>query len=224
MKLRIISVIAAIVLVLWWGGRWISPRVLPVVAAIHALGALGPVLFVLLYLVAVPALVPSAWLTIAGGAVFGFSRSVAYALIGSTLGSTAAFLLGRYVVRRLVERQITSTPIVAAVARAVSAQGRRIIFLLRLSPVAPFNFLNYALGLTTISVRDFVIASAVGMIPSTFLYAYTGDVAGEALALAGQARVPRGASYYAMLTGGLAATIAATALVTRAARRALSDV
>jgi len=83
--------------------------------------------------------------------------------------------------------------------------------------------LNYALGLTTISLTDFVVASA-GMIPGTIVYAYGGKVTGEALALAGQAQVPRNASYYMLLLAGLAATVAATTVVTRAARRALRDV
>jgi uncharacterized membrane protein YdjX (TVP38/TMEM64 family) len=114
-------------------------------------------------------------------------------------------------------------PRFAAIDRAVSAEGARIVFLLRLSPFAPFNFLNYALGLTTIPVRDFIVAS-VGMLPGTLMYAYAGEVAGEALAVAGRVETPRGGAYYAMLAAGLAATIAATAVVTRAARRALRDV
>ncbi len=209
---------------MWWGGRHIAPHVLPAVASIHSLGPLAPLLFVALYIPAIVALIPGAWLTVAGGAVFGLLPTVAYALVGATLGSTAAFLLGRHGARRLVQRYLLSMPRFAAIDRAASAQGRRIVLLLRLSPIAPFNLLNYALGLTAMTARDFVIASSLGMIPSTFMYAYAGDVAGEALALAGQAEMPRGASYYAMLTAGLAATIAATAIVAKTARRALSDV
>ena len=150
-------------------------------------------------------------------------RGVAYAFVGATIGTTAAFLLGRHAARPIVERWLHSAPRFVAVDRAVSAQGRRIVFLLRLSPIMPFNLLNYALGLTTISVWDFVLAG-VGSLPSEFLSAYAGRVTGEALALAEQAEVPKNASYYAVLLGGLAATVAATLLVTRTARRALRDV
>ena len=221
--IRIASAIAVIVLVLWWGGHAIAPRILPLVAAVHTLGPVGPLLFVLLYIVAVVVLIPASWLTIAGGAVFGILPAVGYGLVGGTLGATAAFLLGRHTARGLVERSLVAMPRLDAVVSAVSAQGRRIVFLLRLSPIAPFNFLNYALGLTTITVRDFVVAS-LGMVPSTFMYAYAGGVAGEAFALAGQAEVPRGTSYYAMLAVGLAATVTATAVVGHIARRALSNV
>ena len=210
-------------LLLWWTGRSLAPRLLSTVAHIQSVGPAAPIAFILIYALAVVALIPASLLTIAGGAVFGLLPGVAYALIGATLGSTAAFLLGRHVARRLVAARLAAMPRFVAIERAVSARGRRIVLLLRLSPVVPFNFLNYALGLTTISVWDFVFAS-LGTVPGAFVYAYAGKVTGEALALAGKAEVPKDASYYAFLVGGLVATIAATTVVTRTARRALQDV
>ena len=222
-RTRVIAAIAAVALLLWWAGRSLAPRLLSLVAHIQSLGPAAPVAFILIYAFAVVALIPASLLTIAGGAVFGLIRGVIYALVGATLGSTAAFLLGRYVVRRLVAKRLAAMPRFVAIERAVSARGRRIVFLLRLSPVVPFNVLNYALGLTTISVWDFIVAS-LGTIPGAFVYAYAGKVTGEALALAGQAQVPKDASYYAVLLAGLVATVAATMVVTRTARRALQDV
>lgn len=210
-------------LLLWWAGRSLSPGLLRIVAQIQGFGPAAPGVFILIYALAVVALIPASLLTIAGGAVFGLLPGMAYALVGATLGSTGAFLIGRHVARRLVARRLAAMPRFVAIERAVSARGRRIVFLLRLSPVVPFNFLNYALGLTTISVWDFVVAS-LGTVPGAFVYAYAGKVTGEALALAGKAEVPKNASYYAVLLAGLVATIAATTVVTRTARRALQDV
>jgi uncharacterized membrane protein YdjX (TVP38/TMEM64 family) len=210
-------------LVVWWGGRAAALHLLPLIAAVRALGPLAPVAFIGIYTLAVVVLIPGSLLTIAGGAIFGLGYGILYAMIGATLGSTAAFLIGRYVARRTVTRRLASMPRFAAIERAVSAQGRRIVFLLRLSPVIPFNFLNYVLGVTTISVLDFVVAS-IGTIPGTIVYTYGGKVTGEALVLAGQAQVPRNASYYAVLVAGLVATVLATTVVTRTARRALRDV
>jgi uncharacterized membrane protein YdjX (TVP38/TMEM64 family) len=198
-------------------------RIVPLVAAARDAGPIGPLIFIALYSAAVVLLIPASWMTMAGGAVFGIVPAAGYALIAATLGSTAAFLIGRYAARAAVARHLDAMPRFNAIDRAVSADGRRIILLLRLSPVTPFNFLNYALGLTAVSVWDFVIGSA-GMIPGAFLYAYAGSVAGHAVAIAGQAAVPRTTSYYAMLAAGLAATVAAAALVARAAGRALRDV
>ena len=213
----------AVALLLWWVGRSLAPRLLNLVAHIQGVGPAAPVAFIFIYACAVVALIPASLLTIAGGAVFGLFRGVIYSLIGATLGSTGAFLIGRYAARRLVARRLAAMPRFVAIERAVSARGRRIVLLLRLSPIVPFNFLNYALGLTTISVWDFIFAS-LGTVPGAFVYSYAGKVTGEALALAGKAEVPKNASYYAVLLAGLVATIAATTVVTRTARRALQDV
>jgi uncharacterized membrane protein YdjX (TVP38/TMEM64 family) len=212
-----------VALLLWWVGRSLAPRLLSAVAHVQSVGPAAPIAFILIYAFAVVALIPASLLTIAGGAVFGLMPGVAYSLVGATLGSTCAFLIGRYAARRLVARRLAAMPRFVAIERAVSARGRRIVLLLRLSPLIPFNFLNYALGLTTISVWDFVIAS-LGTVPGALVYSYAGKVTGEALALAGKAEVPKNASYYAFLLGGLAATIAATTVVTRTASRALQDV
>src|SRR5439155_1600715 len=106
--------------------------------------------------------------------------------------------------------------------RAVGAEVRKIVFLLRLSPVFPFNLLNYALGLTRVRFADFFLAS-VGMLPGTVLYVYSGKLIGDVTALAGGAAVEKGAAYYAVLVLGLAATVAVTTVVTRTAQRALRD-
>ena len=192
-------------------------------AAVGTYGAAAPIVFILFYAVAVVALVPASLLTLVGGALFGVLRGALYAVAGATLGSMTAFLLGRHVARRAIARWLTRWPRFAAIDRAVSVQGFSIVLLLRLSPVMPFNVLNYALGLTALSAGDFFLGSA-GMLPGTFTYAYCGKMAGLALALAGQATVRREASYYALLLGGLTATIGATVMVTRAAQRALRDV
>jgi uncharacterized membrane protein YdjX (TVP38/TMEM64 family) len=220
---RVAAAMLAGGVLLWWAGRSLAPALLQVVAHIQGVGPAAPAAFILIYAFAVVALIPASLLTIAAGAVFGLLPGVTYALIGATLGSTAAFLIGRHVARRLVAKKLATMPRFAAIERAVSARGRRIVFLLRLSPVVPFNFLNYALGLTTISAWDFVFAS-LGTVPGAFVYAYAGKVTGEALALAGKAEVPKNASYYAVLLAGLVATIAATTVVTQTARRALQDV
>jgi len=105
----------------------------------------------------------------------------------------------------------------------VGAQGRKIVFLLRLSPVFPFTLLNYGLGLTNVRFVDYVIAS-IGMLPGTLLYVYYGKVIGDVAALAGGTAMEKGPADYAILILGLAATIVVTTIVTRIARRALSDV
>lgn len=143
-----------------------------------------------------------------------------YTLVGATLGASLAFLVARHVARSGVERRLGASEKLRAVDEAVGREGGKVVFLLRLSPVFPFNALNYAPGLTRVRFRDYVVASLIGMAPGTFMYVYAGYAAGQVAAGTGGAE-PRGLGYYTLLAVGLLATIAVTVLVTRTARRAL---
>ena len=94
----------------------------------------------------------------------------------SVAAATLAFVLGRTVARGWIARRIAGSPRFAAVDEAIGENGFRIVLLLRLSPLFPFNLLNYALGLTRLSLRDYVVASALGMLPGTILYVYLGSL------------------------------------------------
>jgi uncharacterized membrane protein YdjX (TVP38/TMEM64 family) len=186
---------------------------------IEGLGALGPAVFVVGYALGVVAFLPGAALTIAGGGIFGLARGTALVFAAAVLGSTLAFLISRYFARGWVERRVAGNPRFASVDRAIGRQGRRIVFLLRLSPVFPFTYLNYALGLTRVSLRDYVVAS-LGMLPGTLLYVYIGSAARDVAAAAGGSA---DAGRTALTVVGLAATALVTVYVTRIARRALAD-
>ena len=202
-------------------GRQLSGQLPRLTAAVDALGVWGPVAFIAVYAVACVAFVPASLLTLGAGALFGLVKGTIFVLIGATLGATAAFLIARYVARDWIAARLQRDARFTAIDRAIAEQGRKVVFLLRLSPVIPFNVLNYALGLTKVRMIDFVIAS-VGMIPGTLLYVYTGKLAGEVVGAAGTAATPRGAGFWAVLGLGLAATAAVTVLITRVAKRALA--
>lgn len=220
--LRVVLLVGVLVAVALTGRRLAGE--LPAFAAwVRAHGAAGWIAFVVGYALACVAFVPGALLTLAAGAIFGIVQGVALVLVGATLGATLAFLVARYAARGWVERRLAGNARFAALDRAIGADGRRIVFLLRLSPAFPFSLLNYALGLTRVRLADYVLAS-VGMLPGTLLYVYYGRVAGDVAALAsGAPAAPKGAGYYAVLALGLAATLLVTALVTRTARRALAQ-
>jgi uncharacterized membrane protein YdjX (TVP38/TMEM64 family) len=192
-------------------------------AWVDGLGVWGPVAFVLGYAIAAVAFVPGSLLTLAAGAIFGVGKGTVLVLLAATLGASAAFLVARYLARGFVERRLAGNERFAAIDRAIGSEGRKIVFLLRLSPVFPFNLLNYALGLTRVRFADYLVAS-VGMLPGTLLYVYYGKVAGDVARLAGGAPMRRGPAYYGVLVLGLVATVVATTLITRVARRALQEV
>ena len=194
-------------------------------ARLEALDALGwwaaPLFFIAAYVAASIAFVPGALLTMAAGAVFGLGRGVPLVFTSAVLGSSAAFAIARTIARDRVRRWLTRDPRAAAVADGVAGEGLKIVLLLRLSPVVPYNLLNYALGASPVRYRDF-LGGSVGMLPGTVLYTYYGKVIGDVAALAGGTAPPRGPAYYALTVVGLAATVAATVLITRAAKKVLA--
>ncbi|MEN9508677.1 MAG: hypothetical protein RLZZ621_1240 [Gemmatimonadota bacterium] len=140
---------------------------------IHTLGAWAPTAFVFGYVLASVLMMPAFLLTIASGAVFGVTQGSILVAIGSTLGAVVAFLLGRFVLRDWVARQVARHPTLVIVDRVVGQQGFRLMFLLRLSGIVPFVLTNYAMGVTTVTLRDFVLA-LIGMIPTIVTYATLG--------------------------------------------------
>lgn len=141
------------------------------------LGMWAPIAFVALYVVACVALVPASILTLGAGAVFGLWKGAVLVFIGATLGATAAFLVSRHAARGWVTRKFGGHPLFAALERAVAAEGWKIVFLTRLAPVFPFFLLNYIYGLTRVSLKQYVVATAVGIIPGSTLFVYLGWVA-----------------------------------------------
>jgi uncharacterized membrane protein YdjX (TVP38/TMEM64 family) len=219
---RVLVAVAAVALLLV-AGRKLGGLIPGFTTWVDGLGVWGPVVFVLGYALAAVAFVPGSLLTLAAGAIFGLGKGTALVFVAATLGASAAFLISRYLARGFVERRLAGNERFAAIDRAIGTQGRKIVLLLRLSPVFPFNLLNYALGLTRVRFVDYLVAS-IGMLPGTLLYVYYGKVAGDVARLAGGAPVRRGAAYYGVVAVGLIATVVVTTLVTRTARRALREV
>lgn len=214
----VLALLAAFVLV----GRALGGAIPAFASWVDGLGFWGPLVFVVGYAAAVVAFAPGSLLTLAAGAIFGLAKGVLFVFAAAVLGSSLAFLVSRHFARGAIERRLAGNRRFAAIDAAVGREGRKIVFLLRLSPVFPFNLLNYALGLTRVSFSDYLLAS-LGMLPGTLLYVYYGKLAGDVAALAGGAAVPRDAGYWAVLLLGLLATVVVTALVTRTARRALAE-
>jgi len=193
-----------------------------VVLALGDLGPWGPVLFIAAYVVASVTLAPAFLLTFAAGAVFGLWRGTLLVYVAASLGSSAVFAIASPLADSRFLKWLRQDPRVAAVRNAVVGEGAWVMFLLRLSPVVPFVFLNYALALSGVRYRDFMAAS-VGMLPAIVMYVYYGKVAGDVAKLAAGIAPPHGPAYYALLVIGLIATIVATTVVTRAARRSMKN-
>ncbi len=205
-------------------------RMLPATAALRAIsgwvegaGFLGVLAFAGVYLVATVLALPGLILTVTAGVVFGLLWGTVAVSIGSTLGVAATFLIGRYLARDAVAKRIQRYPRFAAVDRAVGEGGWKVVVLLRLSPVVPFNLQNYLYGLTALRFWPCVLASWAAMLPGTFLYVYLGYAGRTGIEAATGAETERTAGEWALLAVGLVATLVVTVYVTRLARRAMKE-
>jgi len=192
----------------------------PVVLRLTQLGAWAPALFILVYVAAAVTLAPAFFLTVAAGAMFGVWWGSVIVFVGASLGASAVYALASPLGRSAWMQRLTRDPRVAAVRTAVAGEGIRVMFLLRLSPLVPYNILNYALALSGVRYVDFAVA-LLGMIPAILMYTYYGKVVGDVAALAAGVSPPRGREYYALLAVGLIAIVVSTMMITRAARRAI---
>jgi uncharacterized membrane protein YdjX (TVP38/TMEM64 family) len=189
---------------------------------IKELGPMGAIAFILLYIIATVAFIPGSLLTLGAGVVFGVLLGSVYVFVGATLGATAAFLVGRYLARGWVTQKIADNPRFRAIDKAVGHEGFKIVLLTRLSPIFPFTGLNYAYGLTSVGLKDYILGS-IGMIPGTLLYVYIGSLAASVATLGTRTPTANPEWQWAVRILGFVATAAVTVYVTKIARKALAE-
>jgi uncharacterized membrane protein YdjX (TVP38/TMEM64 family) len=206
----------------------IAARVLPVAewlaefnGWIAHLGIWGIILFIAGYILATVLFFPASVLTVGAGFVFGVCLGTVTVSIASTTGAALAFLIARYIARDQIEQKLSGNQRFKQVDRAIGEQGPKLVFLLRLSPLIPFNLSNYFYGLTAVEFWPYVLASWIGMLPGTLLYVYLGAAGKAGLShVAGQSS-GRSPWEYLLFGIGLIATVIATVWLTRIARREL---
>lgn len=184
---------------------------------VHGLGPAGWVIYALVYAACVTLFVPASILTLGAGAIYGLGVGVGVVLAGATLGATTSFLLARTLLRERVEHMTRGNARFRALDRAIAKEGTKIVFLVRLAPVFPFTYINYAFGLTGVATTPYVVASLVGMTPATFAYVYIGYAAAHA------ASADSGGARTVLQVVGAVAAIAVTIVVARIATRAIRE-
>jgi uncharacterized membrane protein YdjX (TVP38/TMEM64 family) len=188
---------------------------------VDSLGATGAIAFIAVYILATVAFVPGLLLTLGAGLLFGVFWGSVYVFVASTSGAILAFWVGRYVLRGWVEKKTAGNTKFQAIDTAVGRSGFKIVLLTRLSPAFPFNLLNYAYGVTKVSLWDYSWAS-VGMIPATVLYVYIGSLAASIASLGTNPKSSDPKLQLVAQVVGLLATIVVTVYITRLAQKALA--
>lgn len=143
-----------------------------ITATLNDLGVWAPAGFVALYALGTVLFFSGALLSLAGGALFGPVWGTLWNLLGAMLGATLAFLIARIIGAEWISQRLGGR--LKRVIDGVEAEGWRFVALMRLVPLVPFNLLNYALGLTRISLAAYVLASAICMLPGAIAYTWLG--------------------------------------------------
>jgi len=192
---------------------------------VDSLGVLAPIVYMIIYNLATLLFIPGSLLTLKGGCLFGLFWGSIYVTIAAMFGAICAFLIGRYLSRDWVCKQIENHPKFKAINQAVKREGWKIVLLTRLSPIFPFNLLNYVFGVTQVSLKDYVLGS-IGMIPATVVYVYIGSLARNLVTLDMSNRpttTETQIAQWVIQIIGLIATIAVTVYITHLSKKALDE-
>ncbi len=220
-KLALISaIIAAAVLAVSMSWLPLGQHLQAFAGTVRTSGVWGPIVLGAAHALATLLFIPAWPLTLLAGFLFGLVRGTLIVSLASAMSASVAFWLGQTVVRKWAQHKLSSR--VQAIDTAVNRQGFKIVLLIRLSPIFPSAFTNYAMSLTTIRFRDFLIASWIGMLPGIFVYVYFGSTARDVAEIASGGYL-HGSKQNVLLLVGLLATLAVTTIVTRVARAAFRD-
>jgi uncharacterized membrane protein YdjX (TVP38/TMEM64 family) len=189
---------------------------------VKGMGAMGGVLYAVFYIAGTALFFPGLPLTLGAGFIYGAVIGTIVVSPASVAGASLAFLIARYLARDWVTRRLKKYPQAAAIDRAIEKNGFKVVILLRLQPVIPFNMLNYALGLTSIRWRDYALASWIGMLPATILYVYLGSIMSDVSDLL-RGRPNSGVAGRVLLWGGLVSLAVLVWWLGRIAKRALRE-
>jgi len=181
---------------------------------VRAAGALGYVVYVLVYAACCILFVPASILTLGAGAIFGLAAGTAVVVIGATLGAIGSFALARGLLRKRIETMIGESGRFQVLDRAIASEGAKIVFLIRLAPIFPFTYVNYAFGLTAVRFIPYAVTTLIGIIPGTFAFTYLGYAAAGA--------TTGGSSTRSIIQiGGAVAALVVTLFVARVATTAI---
>ncbi|WP_228015241.1 TVP38/TMEM64 family protein [Synechocystis salina] len=175
-------------------------------AKVKNLGWWAPSIYIAVYNLATILLLPGSLLTMKGGCLFGWWWGTIYTTIAAMIGATIAFLIGRHFSRNWVQEKMAKYPKFKLLNAAVKKDGWKIVILTRLSPIFPFNLLNYGFGVTDVSLKDYILGS-FAMIPATIAYTYIGSLATDLTTIGDNLNNQTQIIQWSMRLCGLGATV-----------------
>lgn len=190
---------------------------------VRGMGAWGPALLIVCFVMTGPLLFPPSIFNLAGGFLFGVTYGTLICTIGNTLGTVSTFMVGRTLVHDWIEAKVAGNPRFLAIDRAIGRQGLKVVLVIRLSPMLHYPLLSYAFSATKVSFRNHLLGTLIGVVPGTLMYVYLGTAA-KSLADLMEGKTEGGTTHAVLIGAGLVITIVATVLVTRIAKGAWDEV
>lgn len=187
--------------------------------SIGDIGPTAPFVYTLVFAAGTVLFLPGSILSIVAGALFGPFTGSLVVFFGASVGASAAFLIARNILRHRIEERLRSSPALEALDRAVADDGLMTSVLVRLSPIIPFNLLNYVLGGTSMRFTHFLLG-LFAMLPATILYVSFGALASD---LAGLEQ-HRDIRSTVLTLIGIVATLVAVIRLQRGAKERLDQV
>lgn len=150
---------------------------------IKSFGLMAPFVFILIFVLSTVLFVPGLPITVLSGILFGAFWGTVYVVIGSTIGVSLAFLIGRYLGRDIVKNMVDKNEKMSCLDNYIKEQSNTILIISRLVPIFPFNLQNYAYGITNIKFSTYFWYSLIFMVPGTFIYTCFGALAYSSIAI-----------------------------------------
>lgn len=133
-------------------------------------GAIAPLVYIVIYVLGTVFFLPGTFLSFVGAVLFGAYLGTLYVWTGAVIGATLAFLVARALGRPFVVELLGNR--VGRLEQQIRDNGFRGLLIIRLLPIFPFPTINFASALTSIRLWDYVLATAIGIIPGAFVYQY----------------------------------------------------
>ncbi len=218
--LKPVAVVLGLVLLAGAGSQITLEQAEATIEWIRSAGAVGALVYSVIYALGTVTAMPASWLQGGAGFLYGPFYGPLFAwLVGTGIG-VLNFVLGRTLLRSWVEARMANHPRFQAIDSRIGQDGIWLVALLRLPPLSPHNPLSYALGLTQIRTRDYILGTLLGSLPAVAIWANVGASL-EAIGALIDGSASSSQSYVSLV--GLSLTLAATVAVTLYARKALNE-
>ncbi len=219
--LAAVCAVAVMATLLFFSGPILARWAETLLEYVETLGRYAPLAMIAGFVAVCLLSVPGAPLTLGCGFLFGVAEGTLVAAVGSTLGAMSAFLIARFGGRRYIRAKAAKKIRFRRLDRAARRHGFTIVLLTRISPLFPFNLLNYIYGLTSVHFRDYITATLIGVVPVSFLYVYVGSLM-KTLAQVATGKVdPEGVQPW-VVAAGLVLTVGAVVLLATVAKKRLA--